>query len=93
MPYLHKFVDVIFDWGEGFIVPIKKVDIENLKNIGALRYLVLLVNCLLPVLKVGWMIGMKNIMFILKHRQVLEKVWYGDDQWYFYFAWLNFSLN
>ena len=53
MPYLHKFVDVIFDWGEGFIVPIKKVDIENLKNIGALRYLVLLVNCLLPVLKVG----------------------------------------
>ena len=48
---------------------------KTLKIMEALRFSVLFVNCLLLFLTIGWMIRLKIIMFILKDRQVLEKVW------------------
>ena len=53
------------------------------KIIEALRCSVLLVNCLLLFLTIDWMIGLKIIMFILKHRLVLEKVWAQPTLFFF----------
>ena len=100
-PYLHKLFNVIIStgtypgvWGEGFIVPIfKRGTSKTLKVIEALRCSVLLLNCLLLFLTMGLMIELKIIMFILKHRQVLEKVWARPTIFFILLGLISHCIN